>query len=117
MSGLPLPDTFLLLKLQFRKHSVAELVSCNETQTLKANNLKVTIGVLKFVVELSDNQRLLETIPRSGGFNTPQLALGFIPVIYAHTGPDIPGIPIDVIMRSSSGLLIRHFAHLQPSQV
>ena len=35
---------------------------------------KVTIGVLKFESR---------TIPHSGGYNTPQLALGFIPVIFA----------------------------------
>jgi uncharacterized protein YciU (UPF0263 family) len=31
----------LLLKLQFRKRRAAELVSCNETHTLKAKRIKV----------------------------------------------------------------------------
>jgi acyl-CoA synthetase (AMP-forming)/AMP-acid ligase II len=39
-----------------------------ETQISKTNNLKVTIGELKFVGR---------TIPQSGGYKTPQLALGF----------------------------------------
>jgi hypothetical protein len=65
-----------------------------ETQISKTNNLKVTIGVLKFVSrsesQISEAQRtdicwtnypivnkLLGTIPQSGGYNTPKLALGF----------------------------------------
>jgi hypothetical protein len=39
-----------------------------ETQISKTNNLKVTIGELKFVSR---------TIPQSGGFNTPQRAFEF----------------------------------------
>ena len=40
-----------------------------ETQISKTNNLKVTIGELKFVSR---------TIPQSGGFNTPQRAFEFV---------------------------------------
>jgi len=37
------------MRLKFFKQSAEKFQSRNETQTLKANNLKVTIGVLKFV--------------------------------------------------------------------
>jgi hypothetical protein len=51
-----------------------------ETQISKTNNLKVTIGELKFVSRI---------IPQSGGCNTPQLALGFHTRDFAGTAMTI----------------------------
>jgi len=36
------------MKLKYYKRSAVIFVSCNEAKTSKANNLKVTIGALKF---------------------------------------------------------------------
>ena len=67
-----------------------------ETQISKTNNLRVTIGELKFASriesQISEAQRtdicwtnypivnkLLGTIPHSGGYNTTQIAAEFFP--------------------------------------
>jgi hypothetical protein len=51
------------------------LVSCNETQTSETKCTEVCRS------NYPVSKAYGGTIPLSGGYNTPQLALGFIPVI------------------------------------
>jgi hypothetical protein len=44
------------MRLKFHKRSAVKFVSRNETKTSKANNLKVTIGALKFVSRINDTR-------------------------------------------------------------
>jgi hypothetical protein len=64
-------ETPILIKLRYYKRSAVISVSCNEAKTSEVKRIEV------FLAELSNSQRILEIIPRSGGFNTPKLALGY----------------------------------------
>jgi hypothetical protein len=54
------------LKLQFRKRSIAELVSCNETETSKAKRIEVFKSNYPIVKGYWEQSRFAESlIPRS----------------------------------------------------
>jgi hypothetical protein len=53
------------MKLRYYKRSAVISVSCNESQVSEANNLKVTIGVLKLAGRIIPRAKLSGTISKS----------------------------------------------------
>ena len=76
------------MKLELPLRSELEFVSCNETKTSKANNLKVTIGALKFFSRIIQQLNAIGNCPASAGLGGGDEAYN----IYIEEADNDPGM-------------------------